>query len=74
MNHFRSVEPNNRDGSIEVPLKLPSVGIPMLKAQKLLNDTSMKLNPFVIPKNTELMLINNERMRIQEQLTKEKMK
>lgn len=34
----------------------------------------MKLNPFILPKNTELMLINNERQRIQEQMTREKIK
>jgi hypothetical protein len=34
----------------------------------------VKLNPFSIPRNTELMLINNERQRIQEQMTREKMK
>lgn len=60
--------------SSEAPFKLPSVGLPMLKALELEKDTSMKLNPFVVPKNTEMMLINNERQRIQEKMTKEKIK
>ena len=63
-----------RAESIEVPFRLPAVGLPMLKAERLLSKNSMKLNPFVIPKNTELMLINNERQRIQEQMTREKIK
>ena len=60
--------------NIEVPFRLPVVGLPMLKAERLLSKNSMNLNPFVIPKNTELMLINNERQRIQEQMTREKIK
>lgn len=60
--------------SIDAPLRLPAVGIPLLRQAQLDSQSSMKLNPFVIPKNTELMLINNERQRIQEQLTREKIK
>lgn len=63
-----------RAESIETPLRLPAVGLPMMKAEKLASDTSLKLNPFVIPRNTEMMLINNERQRIQEQMTREKIK
>lgn len=50
------------------------IGLPKLKASKLEESSEMKLNPFIIPKKSELMLIHNERMRIQEQMTKEKMK
>lgn len=63
-----------RAESIEVPFRLPAVGLPMLKSDRLVSDASMKLNPFIIPRNTELMLINNERQRIQEQMTREKIK
>jgi hypothetical protein len=50
------------------------VGIPMMKSKQLSNSTTKNLNPFTIPRNTELMLIHNERQRIQDQMMKEKMK
>ena len=72
---MRSVDPyGSRDESIEKALQLPIVGMPRLRASQIEKDKGMKLNPFIIPKNSELMLIHNERMRIQEQMTKEKMK
>lgn len=46
----------------------------MVKSKQLSTSTTKNLNPFTIPKNTELMLIHNERQRIQDQMMKEKMK
>jgi len=73
-NHFRSVEAHSRMNDSDLPFRLPMVGLPMLKARELANSTAKNLNPFTIPHNSELMLINNERQRIQNQMTKEKMK
>ncbi len=63
-----------RTGSLDQPIKFPIVGLPKLKVPQLEDNSGMKLNPFVVPKRSEMLLIHNERMRIQEQLTKEKMK
>lgn len=72
--HMKSVDPIARSESLTTSFKLPHVGIPHLRAQELDEHTGHHRNPYSIPKRTELMLINNERMRIQEQMTREKMK
>eukprot|EP00344_Euplotes_crassus_P008868 CAMPEP_0196997396 /NCGR_PEP_ID=MMETSP1380-20130617/3020_1 /TAXON_ID=5936 /ORGANISM="Euplotes crassus, Strain CT5" /LENGTH=267 /DNA_ID=CAMNT_0042413615 /DNA_START=148 /DNA_END=951 /DNA_ORIENTATION=- len=63
-----------RNESLDSSIKFPVVGLPKLKAAQLDQNNEMKLNPFILPKRSELMLIHNERMRIQEQMTREKMK
>jgi hypothetical protein len=71
---MKTVDPITMSENLISGFRLPHVGIPRLRALELQEYTGLHRNPYSIPKRTELMLLNNERLRMQEKVTREKMK